>query len=78
MVAVEGEPETIAEVPTLVPSNVKTTVPVGSEVPGAVAVRVAVTTRAVPPAGAVVAGVTSSVVGLLATVMVAAVPVEVA
>jgi hypothetical protein len=77
-VAVDGEPDTIAEVPMLVPSMEKITVPVGSEVPGDVAVRVAVIASAVPPAGVVVAGIIASAVGLLGTVMVTDVAVDVA
>jgi hypothetical protein len=51
------------------PSTVKVTVPEGIVEPNDEGVMVAVTGRVLPSAGVVVAGVTTSVVGVLATVM---------
>ena len=78
MLEVEGELGTTADVPAAVPSSVKVTVPVGGEVPGLVAVIVADTGSELPPDGVVVAGVMLIVVGLLGTVTVTAVAVDVA
>ena len=78
MLEVAGEPGTTASMPALTPSSVKATVPVGSAVPVLVGVMVADTARELPPAGVVVAGVINIVVGLLGTVTVTAVAVELA
>ena len=78
MAAVAGVPGTTATIPALTPSTEKVTVPVGRVVPGVVAVMVAVTASDAPPAGVVVAGVIVIETGLLGTVTVTAVAVELA
>jgi hypothetical protein len=77
-VAVEGDPGTTADVAAEAPSSVKVTVPVGRVVPMVVGVMVVDTDRELPPAGAVVAGVIVIVVGILGTVTVTCVAVELA
>ena len=67
--AVDGDPEATFASPRLTPSIVKLTEPVGCVEPGVVAVIDAVTTREVPAVGVSVAGTSTSVVGLLPTVM---------
>jgi hypothetical protein len=69
-VAVAGDPDTTVPTTSVVPSNVKVTVPVGSVVRVAEGLMVAVTCSEPPMVGVVVAGVTVSVVEVLASVMV--------
>src|SRR5271166_6629524 len=76
MLAVEGEPATTGEVPMLVPSSVNVTVPDGCVEPVVVEVIVAETSSELPGAGVVVAGLTTSVVGALATISVTVSAVE--
>jgi hypothetical protein len=71
-VAVAGDPDTTVPTTSVVPSNVKVTVPVGSVVKVAEGLMVAVTSSEPPMVGVVVAGVTVSVVDVLAIVMVSA------
>jgi hypothetical protein len=61
-------PDTRDVDPTVAPSMLKVTVPVGMVAPERVAVRLAVTCMALPAMGVVVAGTTANVVTLLVEV----------
>jgi len=70
IVIVAVVPDTTFWTPCVTPSSVNVTVPVGRVELGYVTPRVAVTCNELPAEGVVVAGVTTSVVGVFATVMV--------
>ena len=72
MVRFAVDPETTGAVPWMVPSSVNVTTPVGTAEPAMVALTVAVSSMDAPAVGVVVEGDRSSVVGVVATVMVTA------
>ena len=74
--AVEGDPDNTYPVPTVVPSIMKVTVPVAAEALELGAVMVADKPRGLPAVGTRVAGTTTTVGAVLATVRVTAVAVE--
>lgn len=75
-VAVEGSPGTRVAVPWATPSRVNVKVPVGAVAPVAPGATVAVNTSELVAYGVVVAGVTTEVVPLVATVTVTGGDVE--